>query len=221
LIIRQETSPNLKTIDISVPLSSHTPIWPGSSGFKISWPQQLDSGDECNNSRIECDTHIGTHIDAPLHFINNGSSVEEISLDALIGTCSVVYLKNIIAIGAADLSNTKISSKVSRLLIRTDNSEIWKSGNYEFIEDFAHLLPDAARWIVRRGIRLVGIDYLSVGSFDNGVATHKILLEAGVIALEGLNLWGVSPGDYELICLPLNIQGAEGAPVRAVLRTEL
>jgi arylformamidase len=205
-------------IDISNPLNSPMPIWPTSKGFKLSWSKRLDLGDACNNSVIECDAHVGTHLDAPLHFIEEGLSVENFQLDILIGPCLVVYLPKVTEIHAHDLSIINISPETTRLLIRTDNSDLWNSGNNEFNENFVALTPDAAQWIVDQGIQLLGVDYLSAGSMQDGTLTHKILLGSDVIILEGVNLSQVMPDQYELICLPLKISGAEGSPARAILR---
>jgi len=194
------------------------PIWPKSRGFTLSWTKRLDLGDVCNNSVIECDAHIGTHLDAPLHFIEKGLGVEKFQLDILIGPCSVAYLPEVTEIHANDLSAINITPDITRLLIRTDNSDLWDSGITEFKENFVALTPDAAQWIVDQGIQLIGVDYLSAGSMQDGTLTHKILLKSDVIILEGVNLSQVIPGLYELICLPLKICGAEGSPARAILR---
>lgn len=208
----------MNIIDISIPLNSPMPIWPNSKGFKLSWTQRLDLGDACNNSVIECDTHVGTHLDAPLHFIEKGLGVEKFQLDILIGPCLVVYLPKHTEITADDFSAINITPDITRLLIRTDNSDLWDSGITEFKEDFVALTPDAAQWIVDQDIQLLGVDYLSVGGMLDGAITHKILLGSDVIILEGVNLSQVMPDQYELICLPLKICGAEGSPARAILR---
>jgi arylformamidase len=210
----------VKIIDISIPLNSPMPIWPNSKGFKLSWTKRLDLGDACNNSVIECDAHVGTHLDAPLHFIEEGLSVENFQLDILIGPCLVVYLPKVTEIHANDLSTINISPDTTRLLIRTDNSNLWDSGITEFRKNFVALTPDAAQWIVDQGIQLLGVDYLSAGSMQDGTLTHKILLGSDVIILEGVNLSQVMPDQYELICLPLKISGAEGSPARAILRKQ-
>lgn len=194
------------------------PVWPGSAGFNLAWTNRLDHGDHCNNSSISCDTHVGTHLDAPLHFIRDGSSVDCLPLDILIGPCQVVNFPGKTQITCNDLTPLNLKKNTSRLLLRTDNSNLWDSNRNDFEENFVALTPDAAHWIVKNDIRLVGTDYLSVGSYRDGDKTHQILLEAGVVILEGLNLHGVAPDIYELICLPLKISSAEGAPARAVLR---
>lgn len=205
-------------IDISVPLSSNTPIWPDSPGICLHWHKRLDAGDECNNSRLDCDTHVGTHVDAPSHFLVNGATVEQLSLEVLIGTAVVAYLPKVSAIAASDLEDLALPSGIERLLLRTRNSELWEAGVAEFRKDYVALTSDAAQWVVDHNISLIGVDYLSVQRYGDSPLTHQVLLESGVVILEGLNLADVQPGSYELICLPIRLVGAEGAPARAVLR---
>jgi len=208
-----------KIIDISLPLKPDIPVWPDSIGFHITPTKTLEAGDEANLSRLECDVHVGTHIDAPGHFIKGGNAVEQIDLDNLIGPAWVAFLPDVKAVTADDLNKLELSAEIRRLLLKTRNSELWARGETEFKKDFVALTPDAAQWIVDKGINLIGIDYLSIQCFGDSPLTHRILLESDVIILEGLNLCGVHSGIYELICLPLNLVGAEGAPARAVLQT--
>jgi arylformamidase len=159
-------------------------------------------------------------VDAPLHYLEDGDSVDDMSLEILIGPATISYLPGVEAVASSDLSSLKLSAATRRLLLRTRNSELWAAGITEFKKDYVALTPDAAQWVVGQGIRLIGIDYLSVGGYEDGVITHQILLDAGVVVLEGLNLSNVTPGEYELICLPTRLVGADGAPARAVLRDE-
>jgi arylformamidase len=205
------------TIDISVPLRSEMPTWPGSVGLKLTRTLSLDHGDTANVSRLDTDVHMGTHVDAPRHFLPNGATVETMSLDDLIGPAWVAHLPGIYSVNATDLDAAGIPVETRRLLLRTENSDRWELDS-TFRSDYVALTLDAARWIVARGIRLIGIDYLSVQRFEDGAETHRILLGKAVILLEGLNLAGVAPGGWELICLPLRLVGADGAPARAVLR---
>ena len=181
---------------------------------------RIESGHECNNSRIACDTHIGTHIDAPLHFVNSGRTVDRIPLELLIGPCRVAYLPGQSRIDVETLASLQIAADTKRLLLKTDNSLLWLSEERKFRKNYVCLTEEGAQWLVQRGISLVGIDYLSIGSYGNGVKTHQILLEANVAVLEGLTLSEAEAGEYELICLPLKLVGAEGAPARVVLRTK-
>ena len=194
------------------------PIWPDSPGICLHWHKRLDAGDECNNTRLDCDTHVGTHVDAPSHFLVNGTTVEQLSLEVLIGTAVVVYLPKVSAIAASDLEDLALPSGIERLLIRTRNSELWKAGVAEFRKDYVALTADAAQWVVDQNISLIGTDYLSVQRYGDSALTHQVLLESGVVILEGLNLADIKPGGYELICLPICLVGADGAPARAVLR---
>jgi arylformamidase len=206
-------------IDISVPLKTDMPTWPDSVGLRLIRTMSLEEGDTANVSRLDCDVHMGTHVDAPWHFLKDGFTVDAMSLDVLIGPAVVGYLPEAGVITPSELASLNLPASTKRLLLRTRNSELWAAGVTEFRKDYVALSAEAARWIVDRGIRLVGIDYLSVQSYEDDPLTHQILMKAGIIIVEGLNLAGVQPGSYELICLPIRLVGADGAPVRAVLRT--
>ncbi|MEW6673305.1 MAG: cyclase family protein [Thermodesulfobacteriota bacterium] len=208
----------MKIIDISLSLSADTPLWPGSPEFRLNRYKKLKAGDECNNSYLALDVHTGTHIDAPSHFLSDTHDIDQLPLDTLIGPATVYHLRGISTIRATDLESLSISKRVQRLLLRTDNSELWNTRSSGFKTDYVGLTSDAAQWIADSGIRLIGIDYLSVAALDDMAKTHQILLRKGIVLLEGINLSGIDAGEYELICLPLKIIGAEGAPARAVLR---
>ena len=205
-------------LDISVPLQSEMPTWPGSAGLILTHTKRLAAGDLSNESRLDCGVHTGTHVDAPWHFLEEGPTVEQLPLEVLIGPAVVAFLPLIEAISASDLASLALPKGIKRLLLRTRNSELWAEAVTEFKKDYVALTADAARWVVNQGIRLIGVDYLSVQRYDDSPLTHQILLKAGVIVVEGLNLIHVESGSYELICLPLNLVGADGAPARAVLR---
>ncbi len=208
-----------KLIDISVPLTSQLPKWPGSFGFERVWTKRIAAGDECNNSKIECDSHVGTHLDAPSHFLNNGASLDLINLNTLIGPCTVIHIQGREKITGHVLDKYLAANNRERVLLRTDNSLMWADRSQAFSHKYACLTPDGAEYLAQKQkVRLVGIDYLSIGDMADGAETHRILCSAGIVILEGLNLASVAPGSYELICLPINISGAEGAPARAVLR---
>ncbi len=160
-------------------------------------------------------------MDAPVHFIENGASVEQLPLDALVGPVEVIAVHNADLITPDILENIRLPMETTRLLIKTRNSDLWADPDHEFNPDFVALEPRAARWIVDRGIRLIGVDYLSVQPFgDKDSATHRVLLEAGVIIVEGLDLRAVTPGTYQLICLPIKLFGSDGAPARTILVEE-
>jgi arylformamidase len=205
-------------LDISLTISSDLPRWPGSPPTELSRRRDIGRGDAVNDSVLVCGVHAGTHVDAPLHFLADGADVTRLALDALIGPAVVAALPDVDAVTAADLEALNLPTDTRRLLLRTRNSEGWRRGDREFRPDFVALSVDAARWVVARGLRLIGVDYLSVQIFRGDPQTHIALLQAGVVIVEGLNLAEVAPGGYELICLPLKLAGAEGAPARAVLR---
>lgn len=204
-------------IDISVPLHAQIPVWPGSVGFNLSRTMRLEAGDGANVSRLDTDVHVGTHVDAPWHFVSSGKTVEDLSLDVLMGAAEVAELPEVEAVTAEVLEGLELPPDTTRLLLHTRNSKLWEDGVSEFRTDFVALTADAARWVVDRGIRLIGVDYLSVQRYGDSPLTHEILLEAGTVIVEGLNLTGVTPGRYHLTCLPLKLVGADGAPARAVL----
>ena len=205
-------------IDISVPLVAEMPVWPGNAGVRLLPLKRMAAGDKNNLSGLECGLHTGTHVDAPWHFLENGRTVEQMSLDVMIGEAFVADLRAVDAITAETLAQLTLPEGTRRLLLRTRNSELWAEGVTEFKKDFTALTGDAAQWLVDHGIRLIGVDYLSVQHYGDGPLVHRVLLKAGVVIVEGLNLSCVAPGEYELICLPLPLVGAEGALARAVLR---
>lgn len=206
-------------IDITVPLHAGTPTWPGSAGVELTRTLRLDEGDFSNASRLGCDVHVGTHVDAPRHFIESGSTAEKLPLAVMVGDAFVAYLPEAREITAAVLAGLNLPENTQRLLLRTRNSELWARGTTEFAKDYVALTDDGAQWVVEHRISLIGVDYISVQRYGDGPLTHQILLEADVVILEGLNLADVKPGRYELICLPLKLVDAEGAPARVVLRS--
>lgn len=203
--------------DISLPIGPSLPVWPGDPPVRLSQPAHLDRGDEYTLTRLDISAHTGTHLDAPAHFIPRGATVEALDLEVLMGPCRVVEVTEPGHVTAAVLDALVIPRGVARLLLKTTNSRLWAEGGAAFREDFVAVTADGAQWLVDHGIRLVGVDYLSVAPFDDGAAIHRLLLGAGVVVVEGLDLRAVAPGDYQLICLPLKIVGSEGAPARAVL----
>lgn len=211
----------MKIMDISVPLSPGLPVWPGDPRIVLERYRVIGDGSASNDSRLACSVHAGTHVDAPGHFIENGSTVEQLPLDILMGRTWVAEALTADVITPDLLENLDMPAGTTRLLFKTRNSSIWENPEQPFKTDFVALNADAATWIVEHGVRLVGIDYLSIQMFEDPEApTHRILLEAGVIIVEGLNLRNVRPGSYRLICLPLKLAGSDGAPARAVLIEE-
>jgi arylformamidase len=192
--------------DVSVPLRTGMVVYPGDPEFSIERVMSLAAGDVANVSRIDLGVHTGTHVDAPLHFVDGASSVEALDLDVLVGPAVVVEVP-----GTGDIGADAVVDGAERILFKTRNSAAWADDG--FYEDYASISPEAATRLVEVGARLVGVDYLSVG----GVETHRTLLRAGVIAVEGLDLRGIEPGTYSLVCLPLKLDGSDGAPARAIL----
>jgi arylformamidase len=208
----------MKIFDISVAIHPNLPVWPGDPKAVLERYRKLSKGDTSNDSRMACSVHCGTHVDAPAHFIENGLTVERLTLDRLMGPATVVEFPEIDMITPDLLETQNLDSQTERLLLKTKNSDLWNDPDHEFNPDFVALNAASAGWMVKKGIKLVGIDYLSIQMFkDAEPMTHRILLEAGIIILEGLDLRKVNPGDYQLICLPLKLAGSEGAPARAIL----
>jgi len=211
----------LKILDISVSLGSELPVWPGDPKIVLERARNIAKGDTSNDSRIACSVHAGTHVDAPAHFIENGATVDQLPLDILIGSAMVVELLNVDIITPEILESVILPVEMKRLLFKTKNSALWADPTHQFNPDYVALSADAAEWLVQKGIRLVGVDYLSVQMYkDTEPLTHQILLEAGVVIVEGLNLHKARQASYQLVCLPLKLAGSEGAPARAILIEE-
>jgi len=208
----------MKLYDISLTIAEDLPVWPGDPKIEIKKISQIDDGEEANVTHISACVHIGTHVDAPDHFLGNGDTVENLSLDLLVGPALVAEIPVEGQISAMDLQAAKIPKGTKRLLLKTANSQIWMEDLKEFKEDFIALEADAAEYLVNRGVEVVGLDYLSVAPFADPAPTHQILLKAGTLIIEGLNLSKIEPGEYTLYCLPLKIKGSDGAPARVLLQ---
>ncbi len=202
-------------IDVSVPIRSGMVHWPGNPAIVITQTEHLQHGDVATVSMLGCGVHTGTHIDAPNHFILGGAGVDAFRLDRLIGPARVLDMDELTRIRRRDLESLGIRAG-DRVLFKTRNSRFWKER--EFRSDYTCLLPEAAVWLAERGVRTIGIDYLSIAPMDQPIETHVPLLAAGICIIEGLDLSGVDPGLYDLICLPLRLDGLDGAPARVVLR---
>lgn len=203
--------------DISLTLSPSLVVWPGDPPVNLTQPASMERGDSFSLTRMDISAHTGTHVDAPAHFVAGGSGVDSLDLNVLIGPALVVDARSASALSAAVLESLAIPAGTQRVLFRTRNSELWRKSHTVFDVDYVAVLADGAAWLVEHGVQLVGVDYLSVAPFAESAPTHQILLAAGVIAVEGLNLSEIEPGEYQLCCLPLKIAGADGAPARAVL----
>jgi len=208
----------MKIYDITVPITAGMPVWPGDPPVTLEPVFQIGAGHRSNVSHLTLPTHAGTHIDPPRHFIADGATVDQIPLEALVGPADVVYLPEAEVIDAATLAALSLPPDCQRLLLRTRNSLYWARGDRAFHEDYVGMTTDAARWVVQRGIRVIGADYLAVSRYgDDAVPVHRTLLEADVFILEGLDLHQITPGRYQLVCLPLKIAAGDGAPMRAIL----
>jgi arylformamidase len=206
----------MKIFDVTVPLTKDIIVYPGDPPVRIERRATLNrDGAKANLSRYAFGSHTGTHIDAPFHFLENGLTVDRLPLELLIGRARVVEVTSP-RIDETALEEFDFTAD-ARVLFKTRNSYLWSQKT--FVEDYVYITPGAARSLVNQGIKLVGIDYLSVEKFGvESFDTHLILLQAGTIIIEGLDLREVEPGDYELICLPLNVKDGDGAPARVVLR---
>lgn len=207
----------MKIHDISLGISPGMVVWPNNPGVELERVNRIEDGANSNVSRLALGVHTGTHLDAPVHFVPGATGVEALPLEVLIGRCLVVHLPRTRRITATDLSAAGIAANTRRLLIKTRNSAYWARGDSEFHTDFVAIDPAGAQWLVDRGLELVGVDYLSVAPWKESRPTHQILLNAGVVVVEGLDLAKVKPGRYELTCLPLKLIGSDGSPCRAIL----
>ena len=204
--------------DISLTYTENLPTWPGDPTIQIKRISSIKDGDLANVTQLSMCAHSGTHVDAPDHFLGNGKTVETIPLELMIGPAAVVETHAEETITPADLITARIPAGVKRVLLKTANSEYWAAGNMAFQEDFIALDEEAAEYLVELGVKVIGVDYLSVAPFTDPEPTHKTLLEAGVLIIEGLDLSGIEPGEYILYCLPLKIGGSDGAPARVLLK---
>lgn len=206
--------------DVTVPIAEGMPVWPGDVGVEIEWLASADRGDVLNLSRLSLGSHTGTHVDAPRHFLPHGLTVDHLPLDLLVGPAFVAELSGSAgqAIRAGDLATLLLPEGTIRLLLKTANSRFWKEQEHSFRTGYVHLTPEAAGWLVEHGVRLVGVDYLSVEAFEaDEHPVHHMLLGAGVVVVEGLDLSEVPAGPCQLVCLPLKVKGGDGAPARVLV----
>ncbi|HET9346675.1 MAG TPA: cyclase family protein [Candidatus Limnocylindrales bacterium] len=205
-------------IDVSVPLGPATPIFEGDPMFHLEPAFTIAGGAICNVSRLDMGVHSGTHLDAPVHFIDGAPASESIPLEAGIGPAWVADGTAIdgAAITAPDIAALEIPGDATRLLFKTRNSALWAQPGFQ--TSFVGLDAGAAAELASRGLRLVGVDYLSVAPFGDPVATHRSLLSAGVVILEGLDLREVEPGPVDLLCLPIRLVASDGVPARVLVR---
>ncbi len=207
-----------KWIDISITLKSNMVHWPGDPPFSIERVREMDKGDTVNLSKITMGAHSGTHVDAPVHFIKGAEGVDQLLFDSLIGLARIIEIADTDTIREKELAVHRIK-KGERILLRTRNSIKKILYRDAFTEDFVYLEKDAAEFLVSRGIKTLGVDYLSVGGYKkNGPDVHRLLLGAGILIIEGLDLTDALPGSYDMICLPMKILDSDGATARVILK---
>lgn len=216
------SAPDSGWIDISLPIAPGLLVWPGNPAVEIRPVRRMAGGDGADVSELRLGTHTGTHVDPPRHMIEGASGVDRVPLDVLIGPCWVADATGRGgALGADDLDSLNVPTGADRLLLQTDNSRLWRHLPAEFPDEYVSLAPDGARWIVERGIRLIGTDFLGIEERGAvGHPAHVELLTNGVTIVEGLDLGLVDPGAYRLTVLPLLIVDGDGGPARAVLVRE-
>ena len=213
----QDNSASLSWIDISVPLRDAMVHWPSDPPIRINRTLDLGRGDSHTLSEISVGSHTGTHMDAPLHFIQRGKGIDQMPLDTTVGRARVIEIKDAESIKPEELWQHRIR-RGERILFKTRNSsQVWQAD--EFVEDFVFISNEVAHFLAERKVKVVGVDYLSVGGYKRGGRyVHETLLGSGVWLIEGLDLSHVSPGRYDLICLPLRLEQGDGSPARAILR---
>ena len=208
-----------KIFDVTVPLSAEVPTFPGDPPFEIAFTHKIAAGASYNVSRISLGSHSGTHVDAPYHFLADGPTVDHLPLEILLGKARVVELPVRDKVERSDLAALDLRDDI-RVLFKTRMSGQLRLPAFQ--EDFVYLTADAATYLVQAGIKLVGWDYLSIEKFGSAdFAAHHALLGAGVVIVEGLDLSEVEAGEYDLVCLPLRVVGADGSPARVILRTRM
>jgi arylformamidase len=205
----------MKIFDVSVAITPEMPVYPGDPGVNIEPMQQIAKGDVANVTRLSFGAHTGTHVDAPHHFIEGAMTVDQIPLNLLIGRARVVEVSA--AVITPEVLDEFDFTEDARVLFKTRNSYLWHDRS--FTAEYVYLTNAAAELLVEHGIKVVGIDYLSIEKYNfTSPEVHRTLLGNGTIIIEGLDLREVEPGDYEMICLPMKIEGGDGAPARVVLR---
>ena len=206
-----------RLLDVSVLLAPGMPVYPGNPEFEFLPVHRIAEGNNSNHSKIIMGTHVGTHVDAPLHFSDGKPGVDQMPLDLLIGRARVIDLPHRGGITEKHLADAGLREDL-RVLLRTPNSALWNSHD-GFHTDYTYVTEDAAKFLVDQGVKVVGVDYLSVEQFKKaGAPAHHVLLGNGVIIIEGLNLSDAEPGPYEMYCLPLKLANGDGAPARVVLK---
>ena len=206
-----------KIHDISIPVKQGMILWPNDPGIKIERSKKIENGSSSNVTELSMGLHTGTHIDAPYHFVDKGIKIEDITLDTFIGSVQVIEIPDSYGSISADVIK-QFGPGISheRVLFRTRNSKSWNDSP-EFIEDYVAVDLEGSEYLINSGVKLVGIDYLSIAPFDDIVRVHQALLKAGIVIIEGLNLNTIHAGTFMMYCLPLKLVGVEAAPARVIL----
>ena len=203
-------------IDVTVDIRDGMLHWPGDHDVQITKSLTIEEGGVANVTYLQLSAHTGTHVDAPLHFVDKGKDITSIALNRLMGKVKVIAIKGIYEITLDEIKD-KITAADERVIFKTKNSQSeWF--NKEFSENFVYLATDAAEFLKEKGVLTVGIDYLSIAGMANGIEVHRILLGEEIFIIEGLDLRFIEAGDYEMICLPLKIKDSDGSPARVLLK---
>jgi arylformamidase len=203
--------------DVSLEIFPGMVVWPGDDAVELARVDKIESGKNANVSQLRCGVHTGTHLDAPYHFLRDGKAIERLDLQALIGAAYVVELLHVDVVSAGDLETAGIPEGVERLLIHTRNSALWRTDQTIFQDDYVGLDVSGAEWLANRGVRLIGMDYLSVATRSQTKPVHLTLLSKEIVLVEGLNLDAAPAGACRVYCLPIKLRGSDGAPARVLL----
>jgi len=210
----------MKIHDVSLVLRPDMITWPGEPAPRIEPLRRIADGDTANVSVVSISDHAGTHVDPPLHFLEGGNTADKLPLEALVGPCVVLAFDGPGHVSGELLHRARLRAKTGRIPSKTPNSARWRAPTAGCTRDFTTITASAAKWCVAHGIKLVGIDYLSIepqGPEKEGYPVHKTLLGANVVIVEGLDLRGVSAGEYQLVCAPIKLLNGDGAPARVFL----
>ena len=211
----------MRIYDISIPISNATVVWPGDPPVNIQALSSIANGDHANVSQIAMSVHTGTHLDAPKHFLENGQTIDQIPIKQFTGKALVMEIDPNETLITSDVLNQnpdcELLKNSKKVLFKTKNSVLWTQQPHGFIKNYVGIDDSGAEMLAELNLDLIGVDYLSIAPFSDTTRPHKILLSKGIILLEGIILSNISPGIYELVCLPLRLSGVEGAPARAIL----
>lgn len=211
----------MKIYDISLPITTTMPVWPGDPPVQLERISAISDGENANVTLMHLCAHTGTHIDAPKHFIDSGKTIEDIPLEKLIGEALVLHIAEDVEVITATVLEThpqkEMLLKAKKVLFRTHNSTLWAAHPCNFVEDYIGIDASGAMYLAELGLDLIGVDYLSIAPYKHTYEPHHILLGQEIVLLEGINLSRVPQGFYQLFCLPVNIVGSDGAPARVIL----